>query len=90
MVSWWQALQRWRAQRSRERHAIPDELWAWMLAHYPFIAERSEADLFELRGLSAEFLACKEFHGAHSLTVTDQMARGHRCAGLPVLRLGLM
>lgn len=89
-MSWWQALLAWRGQQARGPQGIPDETWAWMLAQYPFIAARCAADLHRLRSLSAEFLATKEFHGAHGLAVTDEMAVAVAAqACLPVLRLGL-
>lgn len=89
-MSWWRTLLRWRGNTTCRAPAIPDELWAWTLALYPFISVRSEADLSRLRDLSAQFLATKEFHGAHGLVVTDQMAVAIAAqACLPVLRLGL-
>lgn len=89
-MRWSQMLGRWREKIARRPPNIPDELWAWVLAHYPFIAMRARDDLAQLRDLSAQFLAGKEFHGAHGLVVTDQMAVAIAAqACLPVLRLGL-
>jgi Mlc titration factor MtfA (ptsG expression regulator) len=69
---------------------IPDRLWQATLAHHPFLAERSAAQLLHLRGLVSEFLAHKEFSGAHGLVVTDEMAIAIAAqACLPVLHLGL-
>ena len=80
----------WREQRAVERHAIPDTLWQLTLLRYPFLAQRSEDDLAELRRLSSLFLASKEFHGVDGFEVTDEVAVAVAAqACLPVLRLGL-
>lgn len=84
------ALRRWREQRAVERHAIPEALWQLTLLRYPFLAQRSEADLAELRRLCSLFLATKEFHGVDGFEVTDEVAVAVAAqACLPVLRLGL-
>jgi MtfA peptidase len=70
--------------------AIPDALWQLTLTHYPFLADRPAADQTRLRILTAQFLAQKEFSGAHDLQVTDEMAVAIAAqACLPVLNLGL-
>lgn len=80
----------WREQRAVERHAIPDALWQLTLLRYPFLAQRSDADLAELRRLCSLFLAAKEFHGVDGFEVTDEVAVAVAAqACLPVLRLGL-
>lgn len=82
MLSWW--------RRRRAAPTLPDALWLGVLADYPFLADRSEADLERLRLLSAEFLRDKEFHGAQGLQITDAMALAIAAqAVLPVLHLGL-
>ncbi|WP_163362447.1 zinc-dependent peptidase, partial [Escherichia coli] len=53
------AIRHWRAQRAVERHAIPDALWQLTLLRYPFLAQRSAADLADLRRLCSLFLATK-------------------------------
>ena len=84
------ALRNWREQRAVERHAIPDALWQLTLLRYPFLAQRSEDDLAELRRLCSVFLASKEFHGVDGFEVTDEVAVAVAAqACLPVLRLGL-
>jgi Mlc titration factor MtfA (ptsG expression regulator) len=84
------ALTRWREQRAVERHAIPDALWQLTLLRYPFLAQRSDGDLGELRRLCSLFLASKEFHGVDGFEVTDEVAVAVAAqACLPVLRLGL-
>lgn len=76
--------------RRARPETIPDALWHLTLAAYPFLAERSTAQKLQLRGLVSEFLAHKEFTGAHGLVVTDEMAVAIAAqACLPVLNLGL-
>ncbi|MFX8164686.1 zinc-dependent peptidase, partial [Acinetobacter baumannii] len=54
------------------------------------LAQRSAADLADLRRLCSLFLATKEFHGADGFEVTDEVAVAVAAqACLPVLRLGL-
>ena len=84
------ALRSWREQRAVTRHAIPDALWQLTLLRYPFLAQRSDDDLVELRRLCSLFLASKEFHGVDGFAVTDEVAVAVAAqACLPVLRLGL-
>ena len=84
------AIRNWREQRAIERHAIPDALWQLTLLRYPFLAQRSEADLAELRRLCSLFLSTKEFHGVDGFEVTDEVAVAVAAqACLPVLHLGL-
>lgn len=60
---------------SRKRYPeIPEKLWAAQLSALPFVATRSKATKDRLRRLCEGFLATKEFHGAHGLEVTDDMA----------------
>ncbi|MBL8276632.1 MAG: zinc-dependent peptidase [Pelomonas sp.] len=84
------ALRDWRERRAVERRAIPDALWQLTLLRYPFLAQRSEADLAELRRLCSLFLERKEFHGVNGFEVTDEVAVAVAAqACLPVLKLGL-
>ncbi|MEP7296181.1 MAG: M90 family metallopeptidase [Burkholderiales bacterium] len=88
MVRDW--LKRWRSARTLERRAIPDALWRLTLARFPFLAQRSDDDIAQLRAMSTLFLAAKEFTGAHGLEVDDEMAVAIAAqACLPVLKLGL-
>lgn len=88
--SLWKAWQSRRETAQLERHAIPEPLWQLTLARYPFLNERSDADLIELRRLCSLFLAQKEFHGADGFVVTDEVALAIAAqACLPILRLGL-
>lgn len=84
------AWERRREARALRDHAIPEALWQLTLARHPFLAERSAADLAELKRLCSLFLASKEFHGVAGFEVTDEVALAVAAqACLPVLRLGL-
>jgi Mlc titration factor MtfA (ptsG expression regulator) len=83
-------LRRWREGRTLERRAIPDALWQFTLARFPFLAYRSAADMARLRDMATLFLAAKEFTGTRGLTVDDEMAVAIAAqACVPVLELGL-
>lgn len=86
-------MQRWRMHRESRvlaRRAIPEALWQLTLARLPFLANRSQDDLAELRRLASLFLDEKEFTGAGGLRVDDAMAVCIAAqAVLPVLRFGL-
>ena len=69
---------------------IPEALWQQTLAHYPFLVSRPDADRSKLRVLTGQFLAQKQFSGAHGLVVTDEMAVAIAAqACLPILNLSL-
>ncbi len=77
-------------RQSARPDTIPEALWRRTLAHYPFLAQRPATEQLRLRGLVSQFLAHKEFTGAHDLVVTDEMAVAIAAqACLPVLHLGL-
>ena len=79
-------LRGWQQIFKRSRR-IPDGLWQQTLAQYPFLVN---ADTSKLRGLTEQFLAQKQFSGAHGLVVTDEMAVAIAAqACLPVLHRGL-
>jgi Mlc titration factor MtfA (ptsG expression regulator) len=87
ITRWWQ---RRRDGRALQRRAIPDTLWQSTLADYPFLAQRSAADISELRRLTSLFLDRKEFSGAQGFEVSDAIAVAVAAqACLPVLALGL-
>ena len=70
--------------------AIPEPLWRLTLRNYPFLAALASQEQAQLQLLSSQFLAVKEFSGAHGLVVTDEMAVAIAAqACLPVLHLGL-
>ena len=87
MLNWLaRLLRRYRADASM----IPDTLWQQTLASYAFLAHLSKADQLQLKRLSSQFLASKEFSGAHNFVVTDSMALAIAAqACLPVLHLGI-
>lgn len=77
-------------KRTPRADTIPDALWQATLAAHSFLEERPAAERQQLRRLVGEFLAHKEFTGAHGLVVTDEMAVAIAAqACLPVLHLGL-
>lgn len=79
----------WLKRRLRP-HTVPQPLWQATLARYPFLQALGPADQTQLQALAAEFLAHKEFHGAHGLVITDEIAVSIAAqAALPVLHLGL-
>ena len=81
---------RWLQKLFASPRAIPDALWQLTLAHYPFLANRPIVDRGRLRSLTTQFLAQKQFSGAHGLVVTDEMAVAIAAqACLPVLNHGL-
>ena len=70
--------------------SISEALWLTTLGNYPFLAALPAAEQMQLRGLTGQFLAHKEFTGAHGLAITDDMAVAIAAqACLPVLHLGL-
>ena len=69
---------------------IPDALWHLTLTDYPFLGNRPNEAQARLRFLTMQFLAQKQFSGAHGLLITDRMAvciATQAC--LPILNLGL-
>lgn len=87
MLNWLRRF--WPPGRTRYT-AIPDALWDSTLQAYPFLAELTPQDQTRLHLLSSQFLAHKEFTGAHGLEVTDAMAVAIAAqACLPVLHIGL-
>lgn len=87
MSGWWHRL---RARLPGTPAPIPQALWDSTLANYPFLAERSAAEMHSLRELSARFLRSKQFTGAQGLQITDDMALAIAIqACLPIVHLGL-
>ena len=87
MLSGW--LRGWRQIFKRSRQ-IPDALWRQTLERYPFLANKPDANAERLRELTGQFLAHKQFSGAHGLRVTDEMAVAIAAqACLPILNLSL-
>lgn len=84
LARWWQRL-------GLARHApreIPPALWADTLSDYGFLAALDGDEQQRLRTLVAQFLAEKEFHGAHGLAITDRIALAIAAqACLPLLHI---
>lgn len=70
----WRRAQRLLPFLPRQGDTIPDGLWLHTLVRYPFLAALPLPAQQRLRSLSAQFLAGKEFHGAHGLKITDDIA----------------
>lgn len=70
----WRTFKSWLPPAWQAIPEVPEALWRRTLAHYPFLSCLDEPDRQRLKSLSAAFLAEKEFHGAHGLAVTDEMA----------------
>lgn len=86
MLNWLRSLLHFPGTRPT---AIPDALWRQTLANFPFLAQRTAEERRQLCRLSAQFLAHKEFTGAHGLVVTDEMAVAVAAqACLPLLHWG--
>lgn len=66
--------QRWLPRRWRRLPPLQPSLWQGIVARHPFLHDLTPADIDRLRLLSRHFLVEKEFHGAHGLEVTDEMA----------------
>lgn len=87
MLSWLRGLFAFGGARYK---AIPDALWERTLQGYPFLSTLGFQDQTRLHRLSSQFLAHKEFTGAHGLEITDEMAVAIAAqACLPVLHIGL-
>ncbi|PKO88469.1 MAG: hypothetical protein CVU16_13905 [Betaproteobacteria bacterium HGW-Betaproteobacteria-10] len=69
---------------------ISDEIWAKTLAALPFIDNLAVDDKNELKLLTEQFLAEKEFSSAGELPLTDEICVSIATQGcLPILKLGL-
>ncbi len=90
MTSLWTWFRQKQEQRVLAQRAIPEPTWQLTLLTLPFLAERSDSDLRQLRRLATLFLNEKEFTGIGGLIVTDEMAvciAAQAC--LPILHFGL-
>lgn len=69
---------------------VPDEQWERIEARLPWLDFLDPADRPRLRELARQFIASKEFHGAHDTVLTDDMLLEIALqACVPVLNLGL-
>lgn len=83
MFGWWR-----RKRRQRAATAIPEAFWQAVLARYGFLSALPSGDRARLHALSAAFLQAKEFHGAHGLAISDEIALSIAAqAVLPLLHL---
>ncbi len=64
----------WLPRPWRKGAAIPEGLWRRTLTGLPFLASLNLREQGKLRELCAHFLQEKEFHGAHGLHISDDMA----------------
>lgn len=82
------SLQSWLPRRIRPTPTIRDGLWHQTVHTLPFLAEQPPPALARLRMLCGHFLQEKEFHGAHGLSITDDMALSIAAqACLPLLHM---
>lgn len=83
-------LRKWRKARRLATIRVPDALWTSVEKKLPFLDYLEPADRERLREFAREFLAEKEFHGAHGMALTDQVMLAIALqACLPILRVGL-
>lgn len=81
---------RWRRSRRVRSVRIPDALWERVEARLHFLDYLEPAARKRLRELARNFIAEKEFHGAHGMALDDEVILGIALqACLPVLRIGL-
>jgi Mlc titration factor MtfA (ptsG expression regulator) len=67
-------LKRWLALSGiRSNPVVPEELWAQVEARLPFLAWLPIEARSRLRALCKDFLAEKEFYGAHGLLLNDEI-----------------
>lgn len=83
-------IRHWLGLRAREVPSVPDDQWARVEGRLPFLDFLPAEDRPRLRALALEFLAVKQFHGAHGLVLDDDMLLGIALqACLPILNIGL-
>jgi Mlc titration factor MtfA (ptsG expression regulator) len=83
-------LKDWRRRRILRKHAIDEATWRRVVRALPFIGELAADRSRRLRELVLQFLAEKEFVGAHGLAVSDAMRLSIAAqACLLILELGL-
>jgi Mlc titration factor MtfA (ptsG expression regulator) len=76
--------------RTRQHPAVPEVTWQAVERRLPFLDFLSPADRRRLRAMALDFLAGKQFHGAHGFQVTDEIMLSIALqACLPVLNIGL-
>ena len=84
------AFRQWRRRRAAEKIEIADAQWQAAEYPLPFLDRLSDDERRRLRDLAREFIAAKEWTGAHGLVLTADMQLSIALqACLPVLKLGL-
>ncbi|MDP3290011.1 MAG: zinc-dependent peptidase, partial [Methyloversatilis sp.] len=69
---------------------VTPDTWARIEARLPFLDYLEPADRPVLRELARQFIASRQFHGAHDMVLhDDQLVEIALQACLPILRLGL-
>lgn len=87
-----QGLRNWLAARfgGSSRPEIDKSVWQGVEARLPFLDYLNADERLRLRDLARDFLAWKQFHGAHGLQLTDEMLLAIALqACLPVINIGL-
>lgn len=83
-------LRNWLKSRRIERVQVPDVLWQTVEQRLSFLCWLGLDERLRLRTLAREFLAIKQFYGAHGLDVDDEMRLTIALqACLPILNIGL-
>lgn len=76
--------------RGNQRPAVGEETWQRVEARLRCLGHLNATDRQRLRNLCLDFLAEKEFHGAHGFVLTDDILLAIALqACLPILNLGL-
>ena len=84
------AFRQWRRRRAAEKIEIADAQWQAAEYPLPFLDRLSDDERRRLRDLAREFIAAKEWTGAHGLVLTAGIQLSIALqACLPVLKLGL-
>jgi Mlc titration factor MtfA (ptsG expression regulator) len=84
------AFRDWRRRRAAEKIEIADAQWQAAEYPLPFLDRLSDDERRRLREMAREFIAAKEWTGAHGLVLTAEIQLSIALqACLPVLELGL-
>lgn len=84
-------MQRWLNGLNKDAASpVPDALWAQVIGDIPWLAALPAPVHRRLRTLVEAFLACKEFHGADGMVLSDEIMLSIAVqACLPILRTGI-
>jgi hypothetical protein len=90
MISLVKSFREWRRHRAAEKLAIHEAQWQAAEYPLPFLDRLTDDERRRLRELARQFIADKEWSGAHGLVLTADMQLSIALqACLPVLNLGL-